>query len=147
MKRKFFSVVLIFCALIALTTGALFYAETVLAGNDARAEHLLALNEIERLAEAGDVEEVREKASSLSESVRGEELKAGNNIIFLGAIFALLSAAEFLYLFFTVLKPFDRLKSFAEGIAGGNLDVPLEYSRTNYFGAFTWAFDIMRREL
>ncbi len=147
MKRKFFSVVLIFCALIALTTGALFYAETVLAGNDARAEHLLALNEIERLAEAGDVEEVREKASSLSESVRGEELKAGNNIIFLGAIFALLSAAEFLYLFFTVLKPFDRLKSFAEGIAGGNLDVPLEYSRTNYFGAFTWAFDSMRSEI
>ncbi len=59
----------------------------------------------------------------------------------------LLSGAEFLYLYCMVLKPFEKLESFSESIASGNFDVPLEYERTNYFGAFTWAFDSMRNEI
>ncbi len=47
----------------------------------------------------------------------------------------------------TVIMPFRKLKKFAERIAGGNLDVPLEMDRQNLFGAFTESFDIMRSEL
>lgn len=47
----------------------------------------------------------------------------------------------------TVVKPFRKLKGFAERVAGGNLDVPLEMDRHNLFGAFTESFDIMRAEL
>lgn len=52
-----------------------------------------------------------------------------------------------LYLNDTVIKPFHKLKGFAERVAGGNLDIPLEMDRGNLFGAFTESFDIMRSEL
>lgn len=51
------------------------------------------------------------------------------------------------YLHVTVVKPFRKLKGFAERVAGGNLDIPLEMDRHNLFGAFTESFDIMRSEL
>lgn len=55
-----------------------------------------------------------------------------------------------LYMFYLdcfAVKPFQKLKSFAERVAGGNLDIPLEMDRGNLFGAFTESFDIMRSEL
>lgn len=52
-----------------------------------------------------------------------------------------------IYLNRTVIRPFGRLKGFAERVAGGNLDIPLEMDRQNLFGAFTESFDIMRAEL
>lgn len=51
------------------------------------------------------------------------------------------------YLNHRVVRPFQKLEGFAERVAGGNLDVPLEMDRTNLFGAFTESFDIMRAEL
>ncbi|MDE7305880.1 MAG: HAMP domain-containing histidine kinase [Clostridia bacterium] len=50
-------------------------------------------------------------------------------------------------IYFTVVRPFKKLKGFAERVAGGNLDIPLEMDRRNLFGAFTESFDIMRSEL
>lgn len=51
------------------------------------------------------------------------------------------------YMHFTVVRPFRKLKGFAERVAGGNLDIPLEMDKRNLFGAFTESFDIMRSEL
>ena len=51
------------------------------------------------------------------------------------------------YLNRRIVKPFHKLKGFAERIAGGNLDIPLEMDRDNLFGAFTESFDMMRSEL
>ncbi|MDE7167259.1 MAG: HAMP domain-containing histidine kinase [Clostridia bacterium] len=51
------------------------------------------------------------------------------------------------YTHFTMIRPFRKLKGFAERVAGGNLDIPLEMDRRNLFGAFTESFDIMRSEL
>ncbi|MDE7296798.1 MAG: HAMP domain-containing histidine kinase [Clostridia bacterium] len=51
------------------------------------------------------------------------------------------------YLYATVVRPFRKLKGFAERVAGGNLDIPLQMDRRNLFGAFTESFDIMRSEL
>ncbi len=56
-------------------------------------------------------------------------------------------AGYFLYMQYSVIKPFQKMKSFAERVAGGNLDIPLEMDRQNLFGAFTESFDIMRAEL
>ncbi len=53
----------------------------------------------------------------------------------------------YFYLQRAVIKPFEKMKSFAERIAGGNLDIPLEMDRKNLFGAFTESFDLMRSEL
>lgn len=51
------------------------------------------------------------------------------------------------YMHFTMIRPFRKLKGFAERVACGNLDIPLEMDRQNLFGAFTESFDIMRSEL
>ncbi|MDE7394720.1 MAG: HAMP domain-containing histidine kinase [Clostridiales bacterium] len=51
------------------------------------------------------------------------------------------------YMHRSVVGPFRKLKGFAERVAGGNLDIPLEMDRGNLFGAFTESFDIMRSEL
>ena len=53
----------------------------------------------------------------------------------------------YLYIRRVMIKPFSKMKGFAERIAGGNLDIPLEMDRYNLFGAFTESFDIMRHEL
>lgn len=58
-----------------------------------------------------------------------------------------LCAGYFLRIRHTVIKPFRSLKRFAERIADGNLDIPLEMDRQNLFGAFTESFDLMRCEL
>jgi len=46
-----------------------------------------------------------------------------------------------------MVKPFHKLQAFAQRIADGNLDIPLEMDRNNVFGAFTESFDLMRSEL
>ncbi|MDE7439791.1 MAG: HAMP domain-containing histidine kinase [Clostridia bacterium] len=51
------------------------------------------------------------------------------------------------YMYYTMIRPFRKLKGFAERIADGNLDIPLEMDKRNLFGAFTESFDIMRSEL
>lgn len=56
-------------------------------------------------------------------------------------------AGYLLYIHHTMIRPFSQLKGFAERIADGNLDIPLEMDRRNLFGAFTEAFDLMRSEL
>lgn len=63
------------------------------------------------------------------------------------ALSAALCIGYTVYMHFTIIRPFRKLKGFAERVAGGNLDIPLEMDRRNLFGAFTESFDIMRSEL
>lgn len=71
-------------------------------------------------------------------------------IFFLAAVLCIQCCIMIWYFFYlkrTVIRPFQKLKGFAERVAGGNLDVPLEMDKRNLFGAFTESFDIMRSEL
>ena len=65
----------------------------------------------------------------------------------MSALTLVVSAGYFLFLKKRVVEPFGRLKGFAEKVASGDLDTPLEMDRENIFGAFTESFDIMREEL
>lgn len=68
----------------------------------------------------------------------------------IGLIFGLLmmiSIFYIAYLYKTLLKPFQQLQDFAVNVARGNLEVPLNMKKNNYFGAFTESFDILREEL
>ena len=81
-----------------------------------------------------------------------ETLKSDRNalvIVFAAAalVQVIFCAGAAFYLNRVVVKPFRGLKGFAERVAGGNLDIPLEMDRGNLFGAFTESFDIMRSEL
>ncbi|MNI21767.1 Alkaline phosphatase synthesis sensor protein PhoR [compost metagenome] len=60
---------------------------------------------------------------------------------------ALLCLAYVRYLNRIVVRPFNKLKDFAQNVAHGNLDIPLDMDRNNLFGAFSESFDMMREEL
>ena len=70
-------------------------------------------------------------------------------LIFTATVFAqgIILTGYVFYLNHTIIKPFQKLKRFAERVAGGNLDILLEMDRQNVFGAFTESFDLMRSEL
>lgn len=50
-------------------------------------------------------------------------------------------------MWFTILRPFIKLRRFAANIAAGRLDTALPMDRGNIFGAFTESFDVMRQSL
>ncbi len=52
-----------------------------------------------------------------------------------------------LVVWYLFVRPFRELKTFAEHVSKGNLEVPLKMQKHNYFGAFTESFDRMREEL
>lgn len=71
-------------------------------------------------------------------------------IVSISLIFSLLMMIGILYLLYIhrkLLKPFQQLQNFAANVARGNLDLPLNITQNNYFGAFTESFDLMREEL
>lgn len=85
--------------------------------------------------------------SGISQELSDNKKKSAAVII--AAVFVQLGlcTAYLIYLNRTIIKPFRKLEDFAENVAGGNLDIPLEMDRRNIFGAFTESFDIMRSEL
>lgn len=66
-------------------------------------------------------------------------------LLFAGFVLITLTILLFIYLY--ILRPFKKLERFAGEVAKGNLDMPLVQNRQNFFGAFTWAFDMLRNEL
>lgn len=116
---------------------------------ESNAEYILAVNEIEQLCAAGDTDSAMKSAQSLKASLQNSEsekrtdysplLISGICLVFLVGISG--------YCFMVIIRPFHKLTDFADRIAQGELDIPLERGRTDYFGKFTWAFDNMRREI
>lgn len=66
-------------------------------------------------------------------------------MIFLGAYAAGIILLTIVWYFY--IRPFNKLKVFANNVSKGNLDMPLNMTKHNYFGAFTESFDRMREEL
>lgn len=149
MKGRVVSLAVLFSSLIIIVTGILYFSERQTNSQDKISEQLVIINEIEQLAKMGEYEKLTEKTAVLLESIHSMQtvsdtdggifIMCGICIIFIGVIFG--------YIYFAMLRPFEKLKGFAEEISRGNFDIPLEYERSNYFGAFTWAFDSMRREI
>ncbi|MGN1421828.1 MAG: sensor histidine kinase [Oscillospiraceae bacterium] len=109
----------------------------------------VAANEIEQLISEGKTEAAAQCAAELREALSGFNAESGC-AVYLWVMFGVCSAvifAAFLYVGAAILRPFEKLSGFAERIAGGDFDLPLNYERGNYFGRFTWAFDCMRREI
>lgn len=148
MKNKLLWVTAIFAAVIVMITCLFYFAPSARSTPDGSAQ-VVALNEIDQLVNAGNTELAREKISGLEKRIRNTEfLEHGNGMVLaIGAVSLVFLLGISLYIYFAVLRPFDKLQDFADCIARGNFDVPLRYERTNYFGKFTWAFDSMRSEI
>ena len=149
MKKYLIIAAIAFIALLAVATALLCSASEKPPEVDF-GSYTVAANEIEQLIANGDTATAQIRAAELKTELSKYVPESNNSRAYLWMIFAACSAliiAVFLYIWFTILRPFEKLTGFAERIANGDFDLPLNYERTNYFGKFTWAFDCMRREI
>lgn len=149
MKSRIIGITLFFIMLIAGVSVFFVHNEKQNYDSDSNGELIVSLNEVEQLINMGETQKAAEKAALLKDTIRRQEKPVRENsgtfiICIIGCIFAV---TVFGYVYLSILRPFDKMKAFAEKIAQGNFDIPLKYERSNYFGSFTWAFDSMRREI
>ncbi len=149
MKGRVIRVTIIFSLLLVAATGILALNSRKADPQDTRSQQLVDLNEISQLIERGDYDAAKQKTDEYAESLRREPLEdsVGINGIVMCTLTVIFMATVFVYVYISILRPFDKMKDYASEIAKGNFDVPLNYERSNYFGAFTWAFDSMRKEI
>ncbi len=149
MKNKLIGAAAVFAAVIVAITACFLISDRAVDPQDVKSEQIISANEIEQLTRLGQTEQAAEKASELQESIdkSDADYHTDSRTLMMCGIGLSFVLVVFGYVYFAILRPFDKMKAFAEKIAQGNFDVPLNYERSNYFGAFTWAFDSMRREI
>jgi len=149
MKNKFIGIILFFVIAIIGMTIYFYYDLQNENMNEQKEEQVVLANEINQLIEQERYDEAKQKNVELADEIRNAKLKKEkNNALFamcgVSIIFCFIVGA---YVHFAVLRPFNKLEKYADEIAKGNMDISLDYERTNYFGKFTWAFDSMRKEI
>ncbi|MFJ8065325.1 ATP-binding protein [Psychrobacillus sp. NPDC096426] len=87
---------------------------------------------------------IRNNEQEIVEQMKSE-LVTSISLIF--GLLMIISILYIIYLYRTLLRPFQQLRNFAANVARGNLDIPLNMDKNNYFGAFTESFDLLREEL
>lgn len=87
----------------------------------------------------------------VSDGTAEADVRARNAVATTASVVLLLAAAGAIGLLWwmdaRLLRPFQRLETFATDVAAGHLDAPLDMDRGNVFGAWTESFDLMRTEL
>ena len=149
MKGRVIRITVIFSLLLVAVTGIIALSSRKLSPQDERSQQLVDLNEISQLISRGDYDTAKQKTDEYADMLRSKPLEDsfGINGIVMCALTIFFMAMVFLYVYINILRPFDKMKDYASEIAKGNFDLPLNYERSNYFGAFTWAFDSMRKEI
>ena len=148
MKKKIFGITLFFILSIIVVTTIVIVLGYSNNSDELRTTQLVNINEVQQLINSGRLEEANAKLNSIDNYLRGVENSYNpTTLIIVSAISILFIILVFAYIYFAILRPFDKLKVFASEIAAGNFDIPLNYERSNYFGKFTWAFDSMRSEI
>ncbi len=159
MKKKLLTMTICFFLVITIIT-VLFHMKWYNISEDARSrEQIVALNEIEQLTKEVISTQNQEAYNKLEASVQAlqkemisisndSQLKDAERVLWSMYVICILFILCVLgYLYYVILRPFDKLKDFTEELAKGNFDAKLKVERKNFFGAFTWAFDHMRREI
>lgn len=149
MKNKLILVTAFFSLAVILISGGAYLLSRRVDPEEERAAYIVDLNEIIQYNEIGEYDTANAKIHALQETIRKtENQKNGVNFIpFLCGVSVLFFITAFGYIYFAILRPFEKLKDFASKISLGDFNVPLKYERSNYFGEFTWAFDSMRNEI
>ncbi len=144
--KKLISAVLLFALLLLVITGSAVLREHRAA--DRTGEYAVRLNEIEQLAAQGNTEKAADCAAELRRDLQAAETESNDRTVWMMCgVCLLFLGGSALYFGCTVFVPFRKLTGFAERVACGDLDTPLEYGRSDLFGKFTWAFDSMRQEI
>ena len=151
-KKSIISITAVFFVIITLAAIA-FQINLTANNNDYEVrQQILSLNEIEKLTEIDGVSPAQSQIRQFEQSLTDSKINSDYNqsVFILWTMYSVSVAfliIVFAYVYVKIIRPFDVLNDYASEVAKGNLDLPLDYKRTNFFGAFTWAFDHMRREI
>ena len=148
MRKKLIYITLVFVSIISIIT--FFSIETHGKEEEAldKGRELVYLNEIRNEIDKGNVNNIDESLTKLENGIRERKTENNNKVIiyryFINIIFILII---YIYTYFVIVRPFEKMEKFAGEISRGNFDVEINYEKKNLFGAFTWAFDHMRKEI
>lgn len=151
-KKSIISITAVFFVIITLVVVA-FQINLIANNNDYEIrQQILSLNEIEKLTEVDGVSPAQSQIRQFEQSLTDSTTKSNytRSVIILWTIYGIsvvFLLTIFSYIYFKIIRPFDVLSNYAAEVAKGNFNLPLDYQRKNFFGAFTWAFDHMRREI
>ncbi len=153
MKKEFVrTAFLILCVFIVTVGAGIFYLGKNITETDAENE-LVLLNEIEQLTMDEDgynpaKDNIEKLRIQMQKETTGEQTAMIKQTAVLCLCFVTCCLLfVFVYLYLKIIRPFEKMENYAQQIAGGDFSQSLEYERTNFFGAFTWAFDHMRKEI
>lgn len=149
--RKCIAAAAVFILILAAVTGLL--CANAGEKQDNSGSLSVMANEIEQLIAKGETAEAGRRTAELKAALSEYSAVEKESAADFGAVWlvfgasAVIIAGAFLYIGLRIIRPFEKLSDFAQRIAKGDFDLPLNYERENYFGKFTWAFDSMRREI
>lgn len=151
MRKKLINVTLIFISIISIITFLSLKENNTEENNLSKGRQLIYINEIRKELEEDKVknENLNKAINNLEEEVRlFNNSKSNKSYIFYEYIIIIsFILIIFGYVYFAIVRPFEKMEKFAEEIGKGNFDIKVNYEKNNLFGAFTWAFDHMRREI
>lgn len=151
MRKKLINVTIIFISIISIITFLSFKKNDAEENNLSKGRQLIYINEIRKELEEDNVknENLTKAINNLEEEISlFDNSKNNNSYIFYEYIIIIsFILIIFGYTYFAIVRPFEKMEKFAEEIGRGNFDIKVDYEKNNLFGAFTWAFDHMRREI
>lgn len=154
-KKRVIRIGIVWGILISLLFFLLGFISNYSAQSRAAGQAVLEINALRQHIGAAGLEgfdEANKSLDSIESFVQAFRRPAAGVLDYLSELIPLglilLGLGIFLFFIYRkFLKPFEELEGFAENLARGNWDLPLEYRKDDYFGKFTWAFDNMRNEL
>lgn len=151
MRKKLINVTIIFISIISIITFLSLRKNNIEESNLSKGRQLIYINEIRKELEEDNIknETLTKAINNLEQEVSlFDNSKSNNSYIFYEYIIIIsFILIIFGYAYFAIVRPFEKMEKFAEEIGKGNFDIKVEYEKNNLFGAFTWAFDHMRREI
>lgn len=151
MKKKLLNIIFLYIIIFVVLTVAFFNFDNKDTLDSEKRRVIIDINEIRKESELLGIEEKEfyNKINNLEESITNNITETSNNyyVVYGLIIFLFLMISLLGYIYYAIIKPFERMEEYAGEVAKGNLDLKLNYERNNLFGEFTWAFDRMRREI
>lgn len=146
-KQRIVALSAIFTLIIVLITVGIIIWDRRDNKETTNGQIVVDINEINHQIDAGDIDEAKDGINKLAGV--NDTSKESNTVryVIIGGVAAVLIVIAFTYIYVVILKPFDKLNKFASRVAAGDLDVPLEQEKGQFFEKFTWAFDSMRKEI
>lgn len=151
MRKKLVNITIIFISIISIITFLSLRKNDAEENNLSKGRQLIYINEIRKELEEDNVknETLTKAINNLEEEVSlFDNSKSNKSYIFYEYIIIIsFILIIFGYAYFAIVRPFEKMEKFAEEIGKGNFDIKVDYEKNNLFGAFTWSFDHMRREI